>query len=131
MNSVAAPWKDRVTIVYSYFAPNVDVDNALRAVAELLPADARQVRSVVAKNREYSRRPEASCLFTVYQSDTLAAAVKQTNPSWPGDPRLISAVLYTGNADLADGSLNEYDSQSVHLALVSVVNSNNDDDVTC
>lgn len=131
MNSAAAPWQDRVTSVYMYFDSQVDADNALRAVTDLLPADARQIRSAAAKNREYSQRPEASCLFTVYQSDTLAAAVHQTNPSWPGDPRLISAVLYTGDADLADGALNEYDSRSVHLALVTVVNSNTDQDVSC
>jgi len=132
MDPKGSPWNGHVTGIYLYFDPKVDVDKAIAAVTNLLPPDAKQIRSAMARNRDWSANQTGSCLFTMYSSDSIADAVRQADPAWKGDPQLMSAVLYSGNADTdAGGSHNVYEPTAIHLALVSLGDSNSDKDVSC
>ena len=131
MDPSGRPWNGHVTGVNLYFDPKANADKAIATVTDLLPPDSRQIKSVIASNQDYSKYQNASCLYTLYSSDSIAQAVRQADPQWTGDPHLISAVLYTGNADSANGSDRAYEPRSTHLALVSIADSDSDKDVTC
>ena len=131
MDPSGPAWNGHVTGVNLYFDPKANADSVIAAVTDLLPPDARQIKSVIATNPDYSKYQNASCLYTLYSSDSIAQAVRQADPQWTGDPHLISAVLYTGNSDSANGSDRAYAPGSIHLALVSIADSDSDKDVTC
>ena len=126
MDPSGPAWNGHVTGVNLYFDPKVNADNALAAVASILPPDAQQIQSVIAENNVNSKYSNGSCQYVLYSSDLLAAAVRQVSPSWTGDPHLIAASLYTDNADSSDGSNRQYTPGAVHLGLVSIADSAND-----
>jgi hypothetical protein len=106
-----------------YFDPHANADAALRTVADIMPTDTQQVRSIIGSNADHSKYQDGSCQQVLYSSNIIAAAVSQANPKWTGDPHLVEVTLYTGNATSSDGSDQRYEPASVHLALISIADS--------
>jgi hypothetical protein len=113
-------WGGRMIDVNIYFPGQVDEQQAIAVALSVLPADSNPIGTFDGANRPYSAKPNGSCRQTVYTSSTLAAAVRQANPTWSVDPAKATVTLYSGHATSSDGADKAYVSSSVNLASIAI-----------
>ncbi|WP_131801828.1 hypothetical protein [Klenkia soli] len=123
------PWDGHFIHVDVVFSSPVPEEEALAAVASILPADITAPTALAGVNPPYS--PPGSCQSVAWQSTTAGSVVTRINPGW-SNPDRVSAVLYS-DRQTVDGSASAYDG-TVRVATVGIGGHNTnsiDDDITC